>query len=187
MPHPANDALRISDAGLALIEQFEGFRGDWYLDPVGIRTIAFGWTHALPPGYDPPLTRAQGRQLLRQTVGSYGAAVRRLVSVPLLQTQYDALVSFTYNLGPTNLAASTLLRKLNAGEPGVGAEFERWIRAGGQVLPGLVRRRAAERALFETPPPPADPPEDEDPPREPSPPIDPLKPRPPHFIERADG
>ena len=149
MPEPPNDDLRISDAGLALIEDFEGFEPDWYLDPVGVRTIAFGWTGELPAGYAPPLTRAEGRRLLRDTVGRYESAVRRLVAVPLAQGQYDALVSFTYNLGPANLAASTLLRKLNAGEPDVGLEFDRWVRAGGRVLPGLVRRRAAERAMFE--------------------------------------
>ena len=151
MPHPANDNLRISDAGLALIEQFEGFEPDWYLDPVGVPTIAFGWTGALPAGFSPPLTRAQGRELLRQTVGRYGDAVRDAIDVPLHQNQYDALVSFTYNLGGGALRESTLRTKLNAGDvAGAAAEFDRWVRAGGRVYQGLVRRRAAERALFES-------------------------------------
>ncbi|WP_412067871.1 lysozyme [Rubrivirga sp. IMCC43871] len=149
MPHPANDALRISSAGLALIERFEGFEPDWYLDPVGVRTIAYGWTGALPAGLSPPLTQAQGRQLLRDTVGAYESAVRRSVAVPLAQAQFDALVSFTYNLGASNLASSTLLRLLNEGDARAAAEqFDRWVLAGGRALPGLVRRRAAERALF---------------------------------------
>lgn len=149
MPHPSNDALRISDVGLALIERFEGFEPDWYLDPVGVRTIAYGWTGALPAGLSPPLTRAQGRQLLRDTVGAYESAVRRNVAVPLAQPQFDALVSFTYNLGASNLASSTLLRLLNAGDAsGAAEQFDRWVLAGGRPLPGLVRRRAAERALF---------------------------------------
>ncbi len=151
MPHPANDGLRISDAGLTLIERFEGFKPDWYLDPVGVRTIAYGWTGALPDGLAPPLTQAQGRQLLRDTVGSYERAVRRHVAVPLAQAQFDALVSFTYNLGASNLASSTLLRRLNEGDARAAAEqFDRWVLAGGRALPGLVRRRAAERALFES-------------------------------------
>ena len=152
VPHPANDDLSLSLDGFDLIERFEGFEPDWYLDPVGVRTIAYGWTGALPAGYEPPLTHAEGRRLLRETVGPYEAAVRRLVAVPLAQPQFDALVSFTYNLGTGALAASTLLRKLNTGEPGVGPEFARWVYAGGQVLDGLVRRRAAERVLFESAP-----------------------------------
>ena len=168
MPHPSNDALRTSDDGLALIERFEGFEPDWYLDPVGVRTIAFGWTGALPEGVDPPLTEAQGRRLLRETVGRYEDAVRRSVAVPLAQEQFDALVSFTYNLGAGNLASSTLLRLLNAGDAaGAAEQFDRWVMAGGRALPGLVRRRAAERALFSRG----------------TGPSDRVPPRPPHVIE----
>ena len=197
MPHPANDPLRISAAGLALIERFEGFMPDWYLDPVGVRTIAYGWTHALPDGFDPPLTEAEGRQLLRQTVGAYEDAVRRLVDVPLAQAQFDALVSFTYNLGATNLGSSTLLRRLNDGDAaGAAAEFDKWVLAGGVPLAGLVRRRAAERALFESarapgsgpsvPRPPDPPPVHSDPPPYQPVPIhevEPIPPRPPHFLD----
>ena len=197
MPHPANDPLQISDAGLALIERFEGFMPDWYLDPVGVRTIAYGWTHALPDGFTPPLTEAEGRQLLRQTVGAYEDAVRRHVDVPLAQSQFDALVSFTYNLGASNLAASTLLRRLNEGSATeAAAEFDKWVLAGGVPLAGLVRRRAAERALFEstlwpepTPPmpqPPDPPPVHPDPaPYQPVPitEVEPIPARPPQFLD----
>ena len=195
MPHSANDPLQISDVGLALIERFEGFMPDWYLDPVGVRTIAYGWTHALPDGFDPPLTEAEGRQLLRQTVGAYEDAVRRLVDVPLAQAQFDALVSFTYNLGATNLGSSTLLRRLNDGDAaGAAAEFDKWVLAGGVPLAGLVRRRAAERALFESasapgpsvPQPPDPPPVDPDPPPHQPVPItevERIPGRPPHFLE----
>lgn len=148
---PDNATLRISDDGLLLIERFEGFRADWYLDPAGVETIGFGWTGLLPAGYRVPLSLADGRRLLRETVGRYGAAVRRLVTVPLSQRQYDALVSFTYNVGEGHLGDSTLLRLLNDGDSqAAAAEFDRWIYSGGQVLPGLVRRRAEERALFES-------------------------------------
>lgn len=150
MPHPSNRSLDLSDAGFDLVEGFEGFRPDWYADPAGVQTIGFGWTGALPDGYRPPLSPADGRRLLRETVGRYEAAVRRLVEVPLSQRQFDALVSFTYNLGEGNLAESTLLRLLNAGDPwAAAAEFDRWVYGGGRVLPGLVRRRREERALFE--------------------------------------
>ena len=149
-PAPVPDDLRTSPVGFDLIERFEGFSPVWYDDPVGVATIGFGWTGPLPDGFAPPLTLDDGRRLLRQTIRPYEAAVGRLVTVPLAQPQFDALVSFTYNLGASALASSTLLRKLNAGEPGVGMEFDRWVYAGGKRLPGLVRRRAAERALFES-------------------------------------
>ena len=147
--------LAVSPAGLDLIERFEGFRADWYLDPVGVPTIGFGWTGPLPAGTAPPLARADARRLLRETVGVYAAAVREAVAVPLAQGQFDALVSFTYNLGPGALRRSTLLRRINAGDPAAAEEFDRWTFAGGRRLPGLVRRRAAERALFEASAPPS--------------------------------
>ena len=80
----------------------------------------------------------------------YERAVGRLVTVSLSENQFGALVSFTYNLGSDNLKASTLRQKLNRGDyRGAAGEFPKWRRAGGRVLKGLVRRRAAERALFE--------------------------------------
>ncbi len=192
MPPPTD--LRISSAGLALIERFEGFEPDWYLDPVGVRTIAFGWTGELPPGYTPPLTRAEGRRLLLDTVGTYEAAVRRHVSVALAQAQFDALVSFTYNVGATHFSTSTLLDRLNAGQvAAAAAEFDRWVLAKGQRLEGLVRRRAAERALFESvspPPRPQTPARPEPlPPLPPAPPVPAssspgrVPPRPPHLVD----
>jgi hypothetical protein len=80
-------------------------------------------------------------------------AVERLVKVPLNQNQFDALVSFAYNCGEGNLGKSTLLRRLNAGDyKGAAAQFAAWNKGGGQVLKGLVRRRAAEAALFRATP-----------------------------------
>ena len=151
MPHPSNASLRLSDDGHQLVERFEGFRADWYADPAGVQTIGYGWTGDLPAGYRAPLSVEDGRRLLRQTVGRYEDAVRRRVDVPLSQRQFDALVSFTYNVGEGHLGESTLLRRLNAGDPwAAAAEFDRWVYGGGRVLPGLVRRRAEERALFES-------------------------------------
>ena len=151
MPDPQNDSLRLSDAGLQLIEDFEGYRADWYADPVGVRTIGIGWTRELPEGFAAPLSHAEARRLLRESAGEYEAAVRRHVDVPLSQPQFDALVSFVYNLGASRLRDSTLRARLNGGDPwGAAAEFDRWVYAGDRVLPGLVRRRAAERRLFES-------------------------------------
>ncbi|WP_420454397.1 lysozyme [Rubrivirga sp.] len=185
MPHPDNAALRISDPGLTLIQQFEGFEPDWYLDAVGVRTIGYGWTGALPDDLAPPLTEAQGRRLLADTVGAYGAAVVRHVEVPLAQAQFDALVSFTYNLGASNLASSTLLARLNEGRwDEAAAEFDRWVLAGGRRLEGLVRRRAAERALFESAravAPPAEPTPGDDSPRPPASEMERIPARPPHL------
>ena len=80
----------------------------------------------------------------------FEAAVRRLVKVPLNANRFDALVSFTYNCGEGNLAKSTLLKKVNAGDhKGAAAEFHKWNKGGGKVLPGLTRRRASESLLYQ--------------------------------------
>ncbi len=94
-------------------------------------------------------TQEQAEQWLQEDVQSAVDAVNRLVTVQLTQNQFDALVDFTFNLGSGNLQSSTLLRLLNAGNyAGAAGEFEKWDKAGGQALPGLLRRRQAERDLF---------------------------------------
>lgn len=138
-------------AGLALIEQFEGLRLAKYRDAVGKWTIGYG--HLILPGenFDHPLTEAQAGELLQQDLRQSEQAVRRYVTVDLNQNQFDALVSFTFNLGPGSLKSSTLLRLLNQHKyPEAAEQFLRWNRAGGAVLSGLTRRRTAERALFLT-------------------------------------
>jgi len=96
------------------------------------------------------ITKEGAEELLREDVKRFEGYVDRLVKVPLTQGQFDALVSFTYNLGPGALEKSTLLDQLNRGDYDSAAEqFGRWVKAGGKTLAGLVRRRAAERALFE--------------------------------------
>lgn len=148
---------KINEAGLDLIESFEGYFAKWYPDPAHgwkVPTIGYGHTAMSgPPSYkddpDLSLTKAQARALLRKDLGKYEAAVRKAVTVPLTDNQFSALVSFTYNLGPGNLRKSTLLRKLNKGDnAGAAREFKKWNRAGGRVLRGLTRRRLAERDLF---------------------------------------
>ena len=139
--------MEVSQAGLELIKEFEGFRSNAYRDSVGVATIGYGHTKGVRMG--DVITRAQGEAFLLGDTQDAQEAVERLVTVPLTQNQYDALVSFTFNLGSGNLASSTLLKKLNDGDyPGAADEFPRWVHAGGKKLEGLVRRRNAERRLF---------------------------------------
>ena len=108
------------------------------------KTLWFAVTAATPP-----IVKAEAEALLRRDVTLAERAVLRLITVPLADGQFDALVSFTFNLGGRALEGSTLLRLLNAGSRWAAAdEFPKWILAGGKILPGLVTRRAAERALF---------------------------------------
>ena len=143
--------MQVSKAGLDLIKQFEGLYLKAYRCPAGVPTIGYGHTAGVAMGQT--ITQQQADDYLRRDVRQFERAVARLVTVPLTQGQFDALVSFAFNLGEGALAQSTLLRMLNDGDyAGAAAQFERWNKAGGRVLPGLVRRRAAERALFEARP-----------------------------------
>lgn len=140
--------MHISQQGLDLIKSFEGLCLSAYKCPAGVWTIGYGTTADVKEGQS--ITKERAEELLREDVKRFEQQVQRLVKVPLTQGQLDALVSFTYNLGAANLANSTLLRLLNAGDyEGAAVQFDRWNKANGMVLPGLVKRRAAERALFE--------------------------------------
>lgn len=147
----------VNDAALDLICSFEGWVPNWYKDPVGIWTCCYGHTDAAgEPKFAATsaktFTKAEGRLILERDLAQYAAAVHAAVKVPLNDNQFGALVSFTYNLGAKNLNKSTLVKKLNAGDfEGAAKEFRRWNRAGGKILRGLTRRRAAEEALFLTP------------------------------------
>ena len=140
--------MKISSAGLDLIKTSEGFRARAYRDGSGIWTIAYGHTQGVREG--DRCDEAQGAAWLVQDVAYAEAAVRRQIAVPLSRGQFDALVSFAFNVGQGALANSTLRRKLNAGDYLDAAdEFQRWVHdATGAVVPGLVTRRALERALF---------------------------------------
>lgn len=136
--------------GRALIRAFEGFMPSRYICPAGYPTICYG--HVVQPGevFDEPMSPAACEDLLIRDLPRYERAVCRLIEVPLTDPCFDALVSFTFNLGEGALAASTLRRLANAGRLAeVGPQFDRWVMAGAQKLPGLVRRRAAERAMWE--------------------------------------
>lgn len=140
--------MRTSQQGLDLIKSFEGLRLSAYKCPADVWTIGYGTTAGVKPGQ--VITPKRAEELLRDDVTKVEEQVLRTIKVPLKQGQFDALVSFTYNLGAGNLANSTLARLLNAGDYlGAAAQFDRWNKAGGKVLKGLVARRAAERAMFE--------------------------------------
>ena len=140
--------MNISDKALNLIKRFEGFRAKPYLCPGDVWTIGYGTTKGVTPS-SPPVTKAQAEIMLRDDVKRFEEAVRNAVNVPLNQHQFDALVSFTYNLGESALRRSTLLKVLNQGDYEEAAnQFKRWNKADGKVLKGLVRRRKAESEMF---------------------------------------
>ena len=145
--------MRISAEGVALIKRFEGCPEKdgvvyAYQDSVGVWTIGFGHTKEVNEG--DTCTREEAEEMLATELEEYEGYINDLVDVPLLQSQFDALVAWVYNLGPTNLRESTLLRVLNEENyVQVPSEIIGWNRAGGQVLGGLVRRREAEALLFQ--------------------------------------
>ncbi len=147
----SNSQFRTSSAGLQLIKSFEGLRLTAYQDMVGVWTIGYGHTGPdVRPGL--MITQEQANALLAADLARFEQGVAKLVTLLLNQYQFDALVSFSYNLGLGNLQHSTLLRLLNAGEVTAAAEqFLCWDKAGGRQVAGLTRRRKAERELFLTP------------------------------------
>ncbi|NVZ91304.1 lysozyme [Pseudomonas yamanorum] len=139
--------MRTSQKGVSLIKSFEGLRLKSYQDSVGVWTIGYGATRGVTAGMT--ITNDQAERMLLNDIARFEPEIERLVKVTLNQAQWDALMSFTYNIGAANLKSSTLLRLLNNGDYGGAAEqFPRWNKAGDQVLAGLVRRRAAERMMF---------------------------------------
>ncbi|MBD0269230.1 MAG: lysozyme [Cyanobacteria bacterium Co-bin8] len=150
-PPPAG-ARQANAAGVEIIKHFEGVRLKAYQDSVGVWTIGYGHTSAAgAPNVTPGLTitQAEAENILKRDLGLFERGVIDAVKVTVNDNQFSSLVSFSFNVGLGNLRSSTLLRKLNAGDySGAANEFPRWVNAGGQQLPGLVRRRNAERALF---------------------------------------
>ena len=145
----ANQPERTGEQGIALIKQFEGLRLARYLDAVGKPTIGYG--HLILPNerFTRPLTPAEAEALLRHDLRGAELNLRKLLRVPVTQQQFDALMSFVFNLGAGRLRSSTLLRYLNAGACARAADqFLVWNKAGGKPLAGLTKRRQAERALF---------------------------------------
>ena len=140
---------RIGRPGLNLIKEFEGLSLEKYKDAVGKWTIGYG--HLILPSerFDRPLTESEAEDLLQSDLRKFEGGIIQYVTARISQNQFDALVSFAFNLGLANLKGSTLLRLLNQGKYSEAAEqFLRWNKAGGMAMPGLTRRRAAERDLF---------------------------------------
>jgi GH24 family phage-related lysozyme (muramidase) len=142
--------MRISQKGIDLIKKFEGIRLTAYVCPAGVLTIGYGHTGPdVQPGMR--ITEEEAERLLWADTESAQQTVSSFVSVKLNQNEYDALVSFTFNVGPTAFVNSTMLRLLNHGADRkvVAGEFGRWVKAGSdEVIPGLVRRREEEKKLF---------------------------------------
>jgi lysozyme len=151
----------INDAGLSLIKKFEGCRLEAYKDAVGVWTIGYGHTTAAgPPTVTPTLKITEGvaNRLLLEDLAKYEDAVKRCIKVRISNNAFAACVSLCFNIGPGNFAKSSVVKSINAGNMEEAARrFMLWNKAGGKVLPGLTRRRAAEAALFMTPDDVADP------------------------------
>lgn len=142
-----NPPMQYSLDGLHLTERFEGCRLEAYRDSVGVLTIGYGHTAGVKEG--DTCTQEQAERWLQEDIQAAANAVNKYVNVSLTQGEFDALVDFTFNLGSGSLQHSTLLRLLNSGDPEDAAkEFERWDKAGGKVVAGLLRRRQAEESEF---------------------------------------
>jgi GH24 family phage-related lysozyme (muramidase) len=139
--------MKISDEGLDLIKQFEGLRLTSYKDVVGIWTCGYG--HIQGVGPETMCSAELADQWLREDVHHAENCVAKCINTDLTQNEFDALVSFVFNLGCGALLGSTLLKYINDGRMDEASEqFRRWNKAGGQAVAGLTRRREAEAAHF---------------------------------------
>ncbi len=145
--------MKTSADGIEHIKEFEGFRSKRYLCPANKWTIGYG--HVIVDSeratlWDADLTEEQATKLLMKDLVRFEDAVLAMVAVPLTQGQFDALVSFAYNLGEAKLRSSTLLKLLNAGDyDGARKQINRWVYSNGKKLDGLIRRRARETEMFQ--------------------------------------
>ena len=140
--------MKISEDGLELIKKFEGCETTAYQDSVGVWTIGFGHTKGVEEGQTCSIEDAES--MLADEMDEYEGYINNMVKVDLQQHEFDSLVAWVYNLGPTNLGESTMLKVLNGGQfDRVPDEMNRWTRAGGEILEGLVRRRQAESLMFQ--------------------------------------
>lgn len=147
-------SLKINTEGIDLIKASEGCRLDAYLCPAKVWTIGYGHTGKVdgkPVAKGMVITMTKATELLRKDLEEFEKAVSKMVTVELTENMFSALVSFTYNVGAGKLKKSTLLKKLNSKDyNGAAAEFDKWCKAGGTTLAGLVKRRAKEKKLFQT-------------------------------------
>ena len=140
--------MHISQEGIDLVKKFEGCKLEAYQCAAGVWTIGYGSTHGVQKG--DTWSQEKAEIMLIDELEEYGKYVEELVTIPLNQCQFDALTSWTFNLGPSNLQSSTMLQVLNQGDyEGVPYQIKRWNKVSGQVNDGLIRRREAEALLFE--------------------------------------
>jgi lysozyme len=140
--------MKISQEGLSLIKKFEGCELEAYKCAAGVWTKGYGSTKGVKEG--DTITQEEADELLLHEMEEYEGYINDMVTVDLKQNQFDALVSWVFNLGSSNLSSSTLLNRLNNKMwDDVPAQIKRWNKAGGKVLQGLIRRREAEALLFE--------------------------------------
>lgn len=138
--------MKISEQCVNMVATFEGFRGEAYKCPAGVWTIGYGHTEDVKPG--DKITEATAKAMLRTELQEFAVKVEKLLK-KATQDQFDALVSFAYNVGVSALASSTLLKKHNAGDYLAAQEqFLKWNRAAGKELAGLTKRRQHEAALY---------------------------------------
>ena len=139
--------MKTSGEGIALIKKFEGCELNAYQCSADVWTIGYGHTRGVSEG--DTCTKDDAEKILIDDLVEFEGYVNDLVDTELTQNQFDALVAWTFNLGPTNLKSSTLLTRLNSGDlDDVPHQIKRWNKAGGKVLDGLVRRREAEALLW---------------------------------------
>lgn len=145
---------KIASKGLELIKSFEGLRLKPYLCSANVPTIGYGNTFyenkAKVTLKDSAITEQRAVELLAWSLKGFEQYVDSYCIDTITQNQFDAMVSFCYNLGPANLKSSTLLKKVNANpnDPTIRVEFLKWNKAGGRALAGLTRRRTAEADLY---------------------------------------
>lgn len=146
--------MRLSKRGIEIIKEHEGFATFPYICPAGVPTIGYGATYYLDGSKvtmkDEAISEEEAENLLREMVVSYENDVKRYVQTELNQNQFDALVSFVYNVGNDNFRTSTLLKRINVDpcHEDIPYQFSRWNKGAGKVLPGLVRRRKQEAELY---------------------------------------
>ena len=139
--------MKTSQKGINLIKSFEGCKLQSYRDSVGVLTIGYGHTLGVYTGMR--ITLQEAEDLLRNDLIIYESCINKNVKVDLTQNEFDSLVSWTYNLGCGSLKKSTMLKYLNENKKQfVTSEMIKWVKAGGRVLKGLIRRREAEAVLF---------------------------------------
>jgi len=146
--------MKLDESGYKLIQEFEGLSLVPYLCSAKVATIGYGSTF-YPSSkkvtmQDQPISLATAKWMLKETADKFAADVDKLIKSKLTQNQFNALVSFAFNLGITALGRSTLLKKVNINptDPTIAAEFAKWNKAGGKILNGLTKRRAKEAKLY---------------------------------------